>query len=147
LRSRRRGARLGSCLNDRLHVPASRDKGGAGRRRGVVEVVSEAARQIPWRFRGLRRVTVGGWARVPVATSIRSRLLGLALLDGDRAGDGLLIPRCRAIHTFGMRFRVDVRFLDAAGATVAIRRAVPPRRLAFERRGRSVLEVPSGRVP
>jgi uncharacterized membrane protein (UPF0127 family) len=78
-----------------------------------------------------------------VATSIRSRLLGLALLDGDRAGDGLLIPRCRAVHTFGMRFRLDVRFLDGAGATASVRRAVPPRRLVFERRARSVLEVPA----
>jgi hypothetical protein len=82
---------------------------------------------------------------VPVATSIRSRLLGLALLDGDRAGDGLLIPRCRAVHTCGMRFALDLRFLDGAGATISVRRAVPPHSLAFERRARSVLEVPAGR--
>jgi uncharacterized protein len=81
-----------------------------------------------------------------VATSIRSRLLGLALLDGDRAGDGLLIPRCRAVHTFGMRFGLDLRFLNAAGATVSVRRAVPPRRFVFDRRARSVLEMPAGRI-
>ena len=96
----------------------------------------------PRRFSGLLRDEILGF-RVPVATSRRSRLLGLALLDRERAGEGLLIPRCRSVHTFGMRFALDLIFLDARGTVVEIRRQVPPRRLVRCPRADSVLELPS----
>jgi uncharacterized protein len=82
--------------------------------------------------------------RVPVAANRASRLLGLALLDRDAAGLGLLIPRCHSVHTFGMRFPLDLVFLDGAAETMSVRRRVPPRRLAVERRARAVLELPAG---
>jgi uncharacterized protein len=79
---------------------------------------------------------------VPVATTFRSRLLGLSWVPRERAGPGLLIPRCRSIHTFGMRFPLVVVFLDERGGE--IRRArLPPRRLARERRAAAVLELPA----
>jgi trehalose synthase len=80
-----------------------------------------------------------------VARGPRARLLGLAGLDRDRAGGGLLIPRCRAVHTFGMRFALDLVFLDRHGRALSSRRAVPPRRFAADRRATAVLELPSGR--
>jgi len=79
---------------------------------------------------------------VPVASTWRSRLLGLALLRREAAG-GLLIPRCRSVHTIGMRFPLDLHFLDAEGSTVSLRRAVPPGRVVREPRARSVLEIAS----
>ena len=82
--------------------------------------------------------------RVPVATGFGSRLLGLALLDRERAGPGLLIPRCRSVHTFGMRFAVDLVFLDAAGRELRRLDRVPARRLRRERRAVAVLELPAG---
>jgi uncharacterized membrane protein (UPF0127 family) len=81
--------------------------------------------------------------RVPVALSRRARLLGLALLDRSAAGAGLFLPGCRSIHTFGMRFPLDLVFLDLELRRVSVRRAVPPRRVAFERRARAVLELPA----
>jgi uncharacterized protein len=96
----------------------------------------------PRRFDGLLRDELLGF-RVPVASSRRSRLLGLALLDRERAGEGLLIPRCRSVHTFGMRFPLDLIFLDARGTVVEIRRQVPSRRLVRCPRAESVLELPS----
>ncbi len=80
---------------------------------------------------------------VPLATGFRARLLGLALLDRADAGPGLLIPRCSAVHTIGMRFALDLHFLDAAGEVLAVRRAVLPRRLAGCRGAVAVLEVPA----
>ncbi|HVQ60269.1 MAG TPA: DUF192 domain-containing protein [Solirubrobacterales bacterium] len=80
---------------------------------------------------------------VPVATGFRSRVLGLALLPRAAAGGGLLIPRCASVHTFGMRFRLDLVFLDGAGRVLAIRRRVPPRRFAWHRGAAAVLEIPS----
>jgi uncharacterized protein len=81
---------------------------------------------------------------VPVAVGLRSRFLGLAHLDRAEAGPGLLIPRCASVHTFGMRFALDLVFLDRHGAPVATRRGVPPRRFASQRGAAAVLEVPSG---
>jgi uncharacterized membrane protein (UPF0127 family) len=80
---------------------------------------------------------------VPVAASGLARLLGLAVLSPDAAPAGLLIPRCRAVHTIGMRFRLDLHFLDAEGLTLSVRRAVPPRRFVREPGARSVLELPA----
>lgn len=79
---------------------------------------------------------------VPVAIGLRARLLGLALLDRDEAGPGLLIPRCSAVHTFGMRFPLEVFFLDGDDKVMA-RRLVPPRRFVACRGARAVLEIPS----
>ena len=80
---------------------------------------------------------------VPVATSLWARLFGLAHLDRDEVGPGLLIPRCHSVHTFGMRFALDLVFLDREGRPVSFRREVPPRRLAWDRRASAVLELPS----
>lgn len=78
-----------------------------------------------------------------MAVGPRARLLGLAGLARERAGAGLLIPRCASVHTFGMRFALDLLFLDAEGNVVAVRRAVPPARLLGRRGARAVLELPA----
>ena len=96
----------------------------------------------PHRFAALPEHTLLGFS-VLVATTRRSRLLGLALLDRDRAGPGLLIPRCRSVHTFGMRFDLDLLFLDERRRVVDLRRSVPPGRLAHCPEAASVLELPS----
>ena len=59
-----------------------------------------------------------------------------------RGRAGLLIPRCASVHTFGMRFELDLVFLDGDGRPLPIRRAVPPRRLVSAPR-RAVLELPA----
>ena len=96
----------------------------------------------PIRFRSLGRVELLG-LDVPAATNHRSRLLGLALLPCGRAGAGLLIPRCRSVHTFGMRFALDLLFLDAQGRVIELRRGVPPGRVIRCPGAMSVLELPS----
>jgi uncharacterized membrane protein (UPF0127 family) len=80
---------------------------------------------------------------IPVAKDFRTRLLGLAWRDRERAGAGLLIPRCSSVHTFGMRFPLDVYFLDAEGRVIAVRRQVPPRRVLWQRGASAILEIPS----
>jgi uncharacterized membrane protein (UPF0127 family) len=89
-----------------------------------------------------RRLVLG--LEVPVAVGFRARLLGLARLNEDEAGPGLLIPRCSSVHTFGMRFPLDIVFLDELGKPLATRRNVAPRRLASLRDAAAVLEIPSG---
>jgi uncharacterized membrane protein (UPF0127 family) len=82
---------------------------------------------------------------VPVATTRLSRLLGLALLSRERAGAGLLIPRCRSVHTLGMLFRLDLLFFDLEGRVIEIRRNVPPIRIVRCPAADAVLELPSRR--
>jgi uncharacterized membrane protein (UPF0127 family) len=98
--------------------------------------------ETPIRLRGLEQREILG-LELPVASTRLSRLLGLALLARDRAGPGLLIPRCRSVHTFGMRFALDLLFLDADQRVIQLRRAVPPGRLIRCRDASSVLELPS----
>jgi uncharacterized protein len=93
------------------------------------------------RLDSLPRRVLGGH-EVPVAVGFRARLLGLALLDEAVAGPGLLIPRCAAVHTFGMRFALDVRFLDEADVVLE-RLLVPPRRFASHYGAAAVLELPA----
>jgi uncharacterized protein len=130
--------------------------GGAARVGGVVGRVTTS--KPPLRFRRLPHAEVcldeapqqrrgsaplrSASLRVPVAVTFPSRLLGLALLRPGRAGAGLLLPRCRSVHTFGMRFALRVVFLDGALAPVSVREAVPPRRIVREPRAGAVLELP-----
>ena len=80
---------------------------------------------------------------VPVAADMRARLLGLALLDRERAGSGLWIPRCRSVHTFGMRFDLDVVFVDRSGLPLRRVDRLGPSRLAYCRGAYGVLEAPA----
>ena len=96
----------------------------------------------PIRFRSLGRAEPLGF-EVPVATTWLSRLLGVAFLLRHRAGAGLLIPRCRSVHTFGMRFPLDVLFLDGEGRVIELRRGVPPGRVIRSASAMAVLELPS----
>jgi uncharacterized membrane protein (UPF0127 family) len=80
---------------------------------------------------------------VAVASGRRSRLLGLAGIRRQRAGGGLLIPRCASVHSFGMRFELDLFFLDADEQPLLACRSLPPRRLAWCRGAVAVLEVPA----
>jgi uncharacterized protein len=80
--------------------------------------------------RGLRR------AAGPLA-----RLLGLAGLRTPPAA-GLLLPRTRSIHTVGMRFALDLAWLDRDGRVVRVDRGVRPWRLRSCRAARAVVELP-----
>ena len=81
---------------------------------------------------------------IVVAETRRARLLGLAFRRAPPDGWALLFPRCRSIHTFGMRFPIDVVFLDLWGWPVDIRRAVPPRRVVRCRHADAVVEMRAG---
>jgi uncharacterized protein len=98
-------------------------------------MISSRFDRLPYRFVYDRKV--------PVAEGFRPRLLGLALLDPEDAGPGLLIPRCTAVHTFGMRFALDVHFLDPDGEVLSSRRSVPPRRFVAHPGAAAVLEIPA----
>jgi uncharacterized membrane protein (UPF0127 family) len=77
-----------------------------------------------------------------VARRFSDRVVGLSWSRRPRAS-ALLIPGCRSVHTFGMRFALDLYWLDAGGEVVRVDRGVPPWRIARCRRARSVIELPA----
>jgi uncharacterized protein len=71
------------------------------------------------------------------------RFTGLIGRRSLPAGTALEIPRCRSVHTFGMRFPLDLVWLDGSRHVVRVDRAVPPWRVRSCRQARSVLELDS----
>lgn len=84
--------------------------------------------------------------RAKAAVTSRERRTGLLRRESLTEGEGLWIAPCEAIHTFGMKFPIDVVFLDRARRVVKIREAVPAWRIAVCLRAHSVLELPAGTV-
>jgi hypothetical protein len=77
------------------------------------------------------------------ARGMRARRRGLGRLDSLPA-DRALHLRCRAVHTFTMRFPLDLIWLDGEGAVVRVDRDVPPRRHRGCARARAVVETRAG---
>jgi len=79
-----------------------------------------------------------------VAESFAARLCRLLGRRGLPAGEGMLIRRESSVHTFFMRFAIDVVFLDEDDRVLRIDPDVGPWRLKACRRARSVLELAAG---
>jgi uncharacterized membrane protein (UPF0127 family) len=65
-------------------------------------------------------------------------------MDAMPSDVGLELSPCRSIHTFGMRFALDLIWLDRDGRVVRVDVDVPPRRLKTCLRARSVIETRGG---
>ncbi|MFG3346561.1 DUF192 domain-containing protein [Streptomyces sp. NPDC048018] len=86
--------------------------------------------------------TPGGAVPLEIAASYRARRRGLLGRDGIEGA--LLITPTNSIHTFGMRFAVDVAYLDRSWRVLDVV-TMPPGRLGMIRlRGRHVLEAAGG---
>jgi uncharacterized membrane protein (UPF0127 family) len=86
---------------------------------------------------------IGDGLRVHDARGMGARrrgLGGLRSLPDERA----LHLRCRAVHTFTMRFALDLIWLGRDGAVIRVDRDVPPRRHRGCARARAVVETRAG---
>lgn len=76
-----------------------------------------------------------------------SRLRGFLARPQPLPGEGILLAPCVAVHTFFMRFDLDVIFLNGAGDILAVEERLAPWRTSGRVSGsRYVLEVPAGTV-
>ncbi len=66
--------------------------------------------------------------RARILTGFFERMRGLLGRDGLPEGEVYVFPRCNAIHTVGMRFAIEVVFLDAEGCVLAMHPNVHPGR-------------------
>jgi hypothetical protein len=86
-------------------------------------------------------------ADLDAATNIFSRMKGLLGRRSLPAGEGLLIRPCKSIHTFGMKFPIDVLFLDAHSTVIAALPDMKPGRISsFYAAATSVIELPAGTI-
>jgi len=83
--------------------------------------------------------------RVAVADTRATRAVGLLSRSGLEPGEALWIVPSRGVHTWGMRFAIDVVALDARGVVIDQVSGLRPWRIRLPRRGTAgVLELPSG---
>ncbi len=81
------------------------------------------------------------------ADSVVRRMKGLLGRKAFCYGEGLWIKPCKAVHSFGMKFPIDVVFLDRQQCVIAVIASLPPNRLTpLFFRAASVLELPSGKA-
>src|SRR5438270_9017604 len=135
----RRAARCGAVGN---RTCAGMLSCGAHRTRAVPQRASRSARAVHGRRDCdrvtcrrtpmiLRNSTTGTIIadKVHLARNLWSRAAGLITRAAVAEYEGLWLPRCRAIHTFGMRTRIDVFFMDETYRVVQQHECVAPNRL------------------
>jgi uncharacterized membrane protein (UPF0127 family) len=76
-------------------------------------------------------------------TTRRKGLLGRSSLPD---GEGLWIVPCESVHTFGMKFPIDLVYLDRNKKVKKVRHSVPPWRLSACLTAHSVVELASGTI-
>ncbi len=80
-----------------------------------------------------------------VADTAWSLFKGLQMRSVLPAGSGLLLVPCPSVHTWFMRFPIDVLLLDRQGVVVARRDRVRPWRIVLPVAGaHATLELPAG---
>ncbi len=83
--------------------------------------------------------------RGSVAARPWARMRGLIGRTSFELGEGLLLVGTQGIHTIGMRFAIDVLFLDQDGNVIHLIHAMEPFRFSrFIRKAAMVLELPAG---
>lgn len=96
------------------------------------------------RFEELPAVELGDGLVVHEATTWASRRDGLSGLPELPVAWGLHIAPCRSIHMFGMRFPLDLVWVDKDGGVARVDTDVAPRRMRTCLKARSVIEVAAG---
>jgi len=113
----------------------------------VREFQSRDKKESPSRLKvaNLTRKTVLA-SSVQVADHGEARNKGLLGRDGLASGEGLWIVPCEAVHTFGMRFPIDLVYIDRKKVVKKVRSNVGPWRLSGCLSAHSVIELASGAI-
>ena len=81
------------------------------------------------------------------AQSFLDKLFGLTIRRKLNKKEGFLLYNCNSIHTFWMRYSIDVIFLDKDGEVLAIFNGLKPFRVTpFIKNASHALEMMSGSV-
>jgi uncharacterized membrane protein (UPF0127 family) len=83
---------------------------------------------------------------IDIAESSAQRRTGLLKHDKLDAGTGLWITPCESVHTFFMKFAIDLIYIDRNRRVRGIVRALRPWRMSICLFAHSVLELPPGTI-
>jgi uncharacterized membrane protein (UPF0127 family) len=83
--------------------------------------------------------------QVTVAADSRARRTGLLGRDALPRDEALVLAPCQGIHTFGMRFPIDVVCVTRDGRVIKIVESVAPRRVVLSWRAFAIVELCAGR--
>ncbi|MEW8506908.1 MAG: DUF192 domain-containing protein [Candidatus Thiodiazotropha sp.] len=86
--------------------------------------------------------TIQAW----IADSYFTRLRGLLGKKQLSDNHGLLLEGCASVHTFGMRYPLDLVFLDKSGKVIKCQKGVKPFRTASARGAYYTLELNNGMI-
>jgi uncharacterized membrane protein (UPF0127 family) len=81
-----------------------------------------------------------------VADTSTKRRTGLLKHTGLEPGEGLWIVPCESVHSFFMKFTIDVLYLDRKHRVKKIRPEMTPWRMSACLTAHSVLELPAGTI-
>jgi uncharacterized membrane protein (UPF0127 family) len=81
---------------------------------------------------------------VELAVTSAERRKGLLGRDAMAPGSALVITRCAAVHTFWMRFAIDVAFVDSSGVVKKVVEDLGPWRMAGALFASTAIEFPAG---
>jgi uncharacterized membrane protein (UPF0127 family) len=84
--------------------------------------------------------------KLMVTQTFKERNRGLLALSKLNVGEGLLIIPCRSVHSFKMRYSIDLVYLDKQLKVVKIIERLKPNRMSIALLGYSTLELLSGEV-
>jgi uncharacterized protein len=84
--------------------------------------------------------------QLELAGTGESRRKGLLGRESLLPGEGLWIAPCESVHTFFMRFAIDLVYLDRKHRVKKVRDGVGPWRLSACFSAHSVLELPAGTI-
>ena len=88
-----------------------------------------------------------GWTLLnvaEVALTSGERMRGLLGRSGLPAGEGLFLPHCWTVHTFFMRFPIDVAYVTSDNTVVKLVDELKPWRISWCWLAQSAVEMPAG---
>ena len=99
--------------------------------------------QAPWTLKNLRTGAVIA-GRLEAAFDSKTRRRGLLGRQGLPAGSAMIIAPCSSIHTFFMKFPIDVVFAGRDGRVVKVYDELPAWRVGFGWKSFAAIELPAG---
>ena len=85
--------------------------------------------------------------KVRRASNFFARMKGLLGTKTLASDEGLLIPKCQGIHTFGMAYAIDVVYLDKQNRILFIKENILPNKVGPTlMNAAGVLELPAGKA-
>jgi uncharacterized protein len=92
----------------------------------------------------MAELMVDGRAVAPLELADTYRRRRKGLLHRDGVEGAFWLRPCRHVHTFGMRFAIDVALVDKRGVVLVAQTLAPGRLASVRLRSRSVIEAEAG---